>query len=425
MAQNHRPRVLVLGGNFAGLTTARFIREQCGDAVQITVLDRKPYLIFVPNIPLEVIAGEDPAASLHMPIIPHLKRDGTTFVQGDVTEIDIENRRVTFVPNERPGSASEQIGYDYLVIALGARLAYEKIEGFGQFGHTLSDSYYGNKLRRYLHDGGYKGGPVAIGSARFHQGNKGKPDWLPESKAACDGPPLEVSLSLANWLEERHLGGPDNITLFSPASPIAEDAGQEIVHTFLEMAGDMGFHYQRDTPDIERIGRDGIDFSNGTSLDAELKIVFPDWVPHAFIKELPITDEVGFVITDLTMRNPDYPEIFAAGDCAALTVPKLGALGHKQAEIVARQIAKDVGRLEAEEADKPFWPEIVCMGEMGQHQAFYIHSDAWYGGDVSVFKMGYTFYAMKMAFKEMYFRTGGKVPGWGMPLTEVVAEKVV
>ena len=27
------PHVLVLGGNFAGLTTARFIREQCGDDV--------------------------------------------------------------------------------------------------------------------------------------------------------------------------------------------------------------------------------------------------------------------------------------------------------------------------------------------------------------------------------------------------------
>jgi sulfide:quinone oxidoreductase len=43
-------------------------------------------------------------------------------------------------------------------------------------------------------------------------------------------------------------------------------------------------------------------------------------------------------------------------------------------------------------------------------KAFYIHSDAWYGGKISVLKMGYIYYAMKMGFKEMYFYTGGKVP---------------
>ena len=45
------------------------------------------------------------------------------------------------------------------------------------------------------------------------------------------------------------------------------------------------------------------------------------------MKDLPIVDEQGFVITDLTMHNPDYPRIFVAGDAAALTVPKLGTLG--------------------------------------------------------------------------------------------------
>jgi sulfide:quinone oxidoreductase len=425
MGTHHKPRVLVLGGNFAGLTAARFIREQCGDAVDITVVDRKPYLIFVPNIGIEVLANHDPAATMHLDVVRHLDHDRSTFVQGEVQEIDLEKRHVAFVPTERPGAAPERVAYDYLVVALGARLAYDHIEGFGQYGHTVSDSYYGNKLRRYLFEGGYKGGPIAIGSARFHQGKKGNPDWLPISGAACDGPPLELALALATWLAERKLGGPDMITLFSPATIIAEDAGEKIVKTFLSMAGEMGFHYERDTPDVQQVFADGMEFSNGKSLDAELKIIFPDWEPHSFIKSLPIVDEAGFIVTDLTMRNVDYPDVFAIGDCAALTVPKLGAHGHKQAEIVARQIAKDVGKMTAEDADEPFWPEILCFGDMGRNKAFYIHSDAWYGGDISVFKMGYVYYAMKMAFKEMYFRTGGKVPSWGMSLSEVLAEKIM
>jgi sulfide:quinone oxidoreductase len=419
---DNKPHVLVLGGNFGGLTTARFIRQHCGDAVRMTLIDRKPYLLFVPNIPIEVLANHDPSVTMHMPIVGILDDDDIDFIQGQVTDIDIQKSKVSYAPTERPGGATERIGYDYLVVGLGAHLAYDKVEGFGEYGHTLSDSYYGNKLRKYLYGGDYKGGPVAIGSARFHQGTKGKPDWLPDSKAACDGPPLEVAMALATWLEDRNFGGPKNITLFSPANVIAEDAGERIVKEFLDMAGQMGFGYKKDTPDIKRITAEGIEFTNGGSLEAELKIVFPDWEPHQLMKSLPIVDEVGFVVTDLTMRNPDHPNVFAVGDCAAVTVPKLGALGHKQAEVVAKQIAKDVGKSSAEEADKPFWPEIICMGEMGHHKAFYIHSDAWYGGETSVFKMGYLYYALKLGFKEMYFRTGGKPPSWGIPATELVAE---
>ncbi|MEJ2635821.1 MAG: FAD-dependent oxidoreductase [Calditrichia bacterium] len=423
MTPTKKPRVLVLGGNFAGLTAARFIREKCGDAVNMTLIDRKPYLIFVPNIPLEVFANEDPAERLHMPIVKYLDRDNIDFIQGNIQQVDIDHSSVSYIPTERSGGAIENIRYDYLVIALGARLAYDKIEGFAENGYTLSDSYYGNRLREYLHGGGYKGGPIAIGSARFFQGNKNKPDWLPESRAACDGPPLEVSMALASWLGDRSMGGPEKITLFSPAKVIAEDAGQKIVKEFLDMAGQMGFKYQKDTPDIKKVSPDGIEFTNGNSIDAELKIIFPNWQPHNLLKDLPITDEVGFVVTDLSMRNPDYSNIFALGDCASLTVPKLGAHGHQQAGIVANQIAKDLGKISADEADKSFWPEIICMGDMGHNKAFYIHSDAWYGGKTSIFKMGYTYYAMKLAFKEMYFRTGGKPPTWGIPLTEFVAEK--
>jgi sulfide:quinone oxidoreductase len=418
-----KPHVVVLGGNFAGLTTARIIRDLCGEHVDITVIDRKSYLLFIPNIGIEVLDDRDPDETMHFNIDHFLEREGSRFIQAEVGDIDLERKTVRFIPNERPGSASEVIGYDYLVIALGARLAYDKIEGFGEHGQSLSDGYYGNKLRRYLYGGNYKGGPVVIGAARFHQGTRGKPDWLPLTGAACDGPPLETALSLAVWLEKRKLGGPKNITLFSPADLIAEDAGEQIVNQFLAMAGPMGFHYEKDTPDIKLIAKDGIEFVNGKSLEAELKIVLPNWEPHEFLKKLPIADEAGFVVTDLFMRNPDYPQVFAVGDAAALAVPKLGSIGHKQAQVAASQIAKDLGLLSGEKGNEPFWPEVVCFGDMGHHKAFYIHSDVWYGGKASILKMGYTFYAMKLAFKEMYFRTGGKVPTWGMPLTEVIADK--
>ena len=145
-------------------------------------------------------------------------------------------------------------------------------------------------------------------------------------------------------------------------------------------------------------------------------------MPHRFLVELSITDERGFVLTDRWMRNPTHPEILAVGDAAALTVPKLGSLGHQQAQIVARQIAIAVGALGHGDTGADYQPEILCFGDIGGFQGFYIHSNTWYGGTTSVFKMGYAPYAMKLAFKEMYFRTGGKPPAFGVPATHLLMD---
>ncbi len=415
-----RPKVVVLGSSFAGLTTARFIREHAGDAIDLVVVDRNPYLTFVPNVQMEVLADRDPLESMLLDTPKIHAKDGNTFLNAEVLAIDPDARRIDIVASDRPGSAPESLTYDYLVIALGNRLAYDQIEGFGEHGDAISSGYYGNKLRQRLTQ--YKGGPIAIGSARFHQGLSEKPDWLPVGLAACEGPPLELGLAMAHWLGEHHRGGADRITLFTPAEMIAEDAGEAIVTPFLAMASKRGFGYLNKTEDVARLTAEGIEFQSGASLEAEIKIVIPDWVPHRFLVELSITDERGFVLTDRTMRNTTHPEVFAVGDAAAITVPKLGSLGHQQAQIAARQIAIDVGALGAGDAGPDYHPEILCFGDIGGHQGFYIYSDTWYGGQHSVFKMGHAPYAMKLAFKEMYFRTGGKPPSFGVPATHLLMD---
>lgn len=415
------PHVLVLGCNFAGLGAAQKIREHAGDKVTITCVDRKAYLDYIPNIPLEIFEGRDPAVTMHMDIVDVLARDDVRFEQAAVEAIDVKANTVTVRPSERSGAPSYVLGYDYLVIALGAELALYDIEGFAEHGHTVTDAFHANRLLHYL-ENDYKGGPIAIGSARFLQGTKGKPDWLPVALAACEGPPVEVSLSLAHWLGERGKGGAANITLFTPGELIAEDAGEKVVGQLLEAASAMGFKYKNRVEDITRLTAKGIEFANGDSLETELNIVFPNWKPHAFLKGLPISDEVGFVITDMKMRNPDYPNVFACGDAAALTVPKLGAIGHQECEVVGRQIAKDVGAMSAEDADKPWMPEVICIGDMGGGNGFYIHSNSWFGGETQVLQMGHIPYAQKLAYKELFFRSGGKVPNWGLPFSKWASE---
>ncbi|MDY0146834.1 MAG: FAD-dependent oxidoreductase, partial [Halothiobacillus sp.] len=382
----HKPHVVVLGSNFAGLGSAQKIRQYAGDAVEITVVDRKDYLLFVPNIPADVFENRNPAMHQRMELRDVLAHDQINFIQAEVNAIDVDSEVVHITPNERPGAAAVTLSYDYLVVALGNRLAFEDIEGFAEFGDSVSDLYLGEKLRQKLHFGGYKGGPIAIGSARFTQGDgaKGLEPYpggsIPDALAACEGPPVELMMAAAHYLDETKQGDPSKITVFTPAELIAEDAGETVVKQLLDLATKMGFNYLNNTQDIKRITKDGIEFADGRSVEAELKIVFPNWKAHEFMRGLPISDSEGFVVTDLLMRNPKYKNVFAAGDAAAVTMPKLGAIGHQECEIVGLQIAKDVGRLSPEEADKPLQPVVYCLGDMGGGKAFYIRSNTWFGG---------------------------------------------
>ncbi|MEH6830017.1 MAG: FAD-dependent oxidoreductase [Sulfitobacter sp.] len=418
-----KPHVLVLGGNFAGLGAAQKIREHAGEAVDITVIDRKAYLDYIPNIPLEIFEGRDPSVTMHMPLVGALAHDDIRFAQAEVLGIDLAAKTVAVVPAERPGAPEYQLSYDKLVIALGARLAFDDIEGFAEHGHTVTDAFHANRFIDYMKHG-YKGGRIAIGSARFEQGKKGRPDWLPTALAACEGPTVEVALALAYWLDQNGKGGARDITMFTPADLIAEDAGEKVVAELLDVAGKMGFGYLNKTDDIRRITSEGIEFDNGPSLKCEVKVIFPNWKPHTFLKGMPISDEVGFVITGMDMRSPDYPDVFACGDAAAITVPKLGAIGHQECEVVGRQIAKDVGAMQASEADVGWKPEVLCIGDMGGGKAFYIHADSFFGGDIQELRMGRLPYAQKLIYKEMFFHSHGKVPNWGVPLSSWVSEHI-
>ncbi|EAP79762.1 MULTISPECIES: sulfide-quinone reductase, putative [Alphaproteobacteria] len=188
----------------------------------------------------------------------------------------------------------------------------------------------------------------------------------------------------------------------------------------------MGFGYMNKTEGITRLTEEGIEFRDGRKLDAEISIVFPNWKPHDFLKGLPISDEVGFIITDMKMRNPDHPEIFACGDAAAITVPKLGAIGHQECEIVGKQIAKEVGKMSADKADEPWQPEVICIGDMGGGKAFYIHSNSWFnfGGTTQILEMGRMPYAQKVLYKEMFFRNHGRIPNWGLPAAKFASEHI-
>ncbi|UGB38336.1 NAD(P)/FAD-dependent oxidoreductase [Frateuria soli] len=107
------PHVVILGGGFGGLATARGL---AGAPVRITLVDRRNHHLFQPLLYQVATAGLS-APSIAAPLRQILRRqDNVTVLLDEALDVDLQTRRVRF--------AHETLDYDFLVIATGATHAY-------------------------------------------------------------------------------------------------------------------------------------------------------------------------------------------------------------------------------------------------------------------------------------------------------------
>ncbi len=109
-----RPRIIILGGGFAGLYTARGLKHVDAD---ITIIDRHNYHLFQPLLYQVATAGLNPS-DIAAPIRGILGRQkNVSVVLGDATAVDVANKRVQLADGA-------SVPYDHLVVATGATHSY-------------------------------------------------------------------------------------------------------------------------------------------------------------------------------------------------------------------------------------------------------------------------------------------------------------
>src|SRR5207248_1256487 len=108
-----RPRVVIVGAGFAGLTLARALRRQ---PVTVTLVDRNNYHLFTPLL-FEVASALLDPSEIAQPVRKLVRSvPNCEFRLGDVRELDLDGRRVLTDRGELP--------YDRLVVAAGSANNY-------------------------------------------------------------------------------------------------------------------------------------------------------------------------------------------------------------------------------------------------------------------------------------------------------------
>jgi NADH dehydrogenase len=301
-----KPHVLIIGGGFAGLWAARAL---AGAPVRITLVDRRNHHLFQPLLYQVATAGLS-APDIAAPLRHILRRQANMEVLlAEVTQIDVATRRAWL-------GTQESLEFNYLLLATGATHAYFGHEEWARYApglKTLDDALH---LRRHL--------LLAFERAEAEADPQRRAAWL--SFGIVGGGPTGVEL--AGTLAEiaRHTLKHEfrNIDPSHARIRLIE-AGPRILPSF---PPDLSRAAQRQ---LERLGVevstgaavtdiDETGYRIGDAFVASHTVVWAAGVaasPLARTLGVPL-DRAGRVCVRADLSVPDHPEIFVAGDLAAV-----------------------------------------------------------------------------------------------------------
>lgn len=346
-----RMRVVILGGGFGGLAAADELRRRLGEAVEITLLDRRPsFRMGFRKIWLLVgRCGPEDGVRRRQ----ELAARGIRFVQAEVVAIDLERRTVR--------TAEGELAWDYLVVALGAEPRPDLVPGLpetpGAFNLYDAESALaaGEALRRL------ERGRVLVAVL-----------GLPYK---CPPAPYEAALLVDERLrqEGRRAGVALAVTTPQPASlPVAGPAGCEALEGNLALRG-IDFLPRR----VPRRVRPGaVEFEDGEE-PFDLLLAVPPHRPPRVVAESGLVGPGGWVEVDRWTLRTAHPRVFAVGDVTVLPMangqplPKAGVFAEAQGRSAASAIAAELAGGEPE----PFKGEGACFIELGGGLATLVQGD--------------------------------------------------
>lgn len=312
-------KVLILGGGFGGVVAAERLAEQLGDEHQITLVSRSRQFIFYPalvRLAFEKSRREDVSFDLRQTLLNRR----VNFIEAEVAYIDPFERTVTIANGQVEG----KLPYDYLVFALGRRLATERITGFYEHAHHLLNVdktiSFGKAVKK-LHEG----------RAVFGQC----------SGARLPVPVYESAFALARRLEETGERDRVRITIVSPTTLEDELADRSGANLLKKALDSHGIEFLPNLS-IKSLTQDSAITENRDVINFDLLMLIPPFRGSSAASYLGITNEEGYIHVDSTMRVAGMERVYAVGDCANFDGPKMGHMAVRQAEIAATNLRAEI-----------------------------------------------------------------------------------
>ncbi len=394
--------IVILGAGIGGMPMAYEMRALARPEDKVTVISNNPKFHFVPSNPWVAVDWRK-RDDIEMDVAPALARKKIDF-------IGVGAKRLHPEKNEIELDDGRMVGYDYLVIATGPKLAFEEVEGLGPKGHTQSICHVDHAVeaeqqwQKFVQDPGH----VVVGAV---QG------------ASCYGPAYEFAMIMDTDLRKRKIRDRVPMT-FVTAEPYVGHLGlggvgdskgllESVMRdrhikwicnakTTKVEAGKMYVteHNEDGTPKKEHV----LDFKYSMMLPAFKGI-------DAVFGIEGLTNPRGFILIDQHQRNPKYKNIYGVGVCVAIPpveatpvptgAPKTGYMIESMVTATAHNIRDQMDGKEP--GTKATW-NAVCLADFGDTGACFVALPQIPPRNVNWFSQGKWVHLAKIAFEKYFMR---------------------
>ncbi len=351
-------KILILGGGFGGVIAAERLAAELGDEHQITLVSRSRNFVFYPAL-VRLAFGKCTSEEVSFDLRKTMLEQRINFIQAEVARIDPDERKVIVAHGDVEG----RLPYDFLVFALGRRLATERVIGFYENAHHLLNV---EKTLRFA---------IALGA--FH---KGRAIIGQCHDARLPVPVYETAFALSRLLTARGERAETRITIVSPEPPGFHLGDSEAAIALRNALGVHDIEFVTDLP-INQVSPGVVLASDGRSMKFNLLMLLPPFQGSPVMSHLGLTNNEEYINVNALMRVPGTERIYAVGDCVNFSGPKMGHMAVRQAEVAAANL---VSELAGREPDSEYVHEMKLVIDEGGSGSLYVHKDLWVGEPASV-----------------------------------------
>jgi len=356
-------KVLILGGGFAGVESAIYLRKYGFD---VTLISDRDYFYIYPIsiwIPTSEIGFEDAKVSLK----ELQKVHGFELIIDEIVSIKSLEKKVY--------CKNHEFRYEYLVVAIGAdKIKHKGIENTLSICGKPKDAI---RLKEELDK------LIEKGSGTISFGFGGNPK---DASNVRGGPAYELLFNVHHKLKKLGIRDKFKLNFFAPMKKPGIRMGPNALKA-------MDMFFKRLDIDayvgkkIKEFTKEGVLFEDDSLLESDLTMFIPAGNGHKVFQnsDLPL-NQAGFVninnyceVKHDYYTTPDDYKVFAIGDSAALQGPDWRAKQGHIAEVMARNTAFNINAMENGKLARKAYSchiNILCVMDSGDGAAFVYRNDA-------------------------------------------------
>ena len=360
-------RVLILGGGFGGVNTAMALQKALGNRsdIEVAMVNEENYTVFQPML-AEVISGSLGMFDTVVPIrdlCPHVQ----LYVR-QVESIDLDKKVVVTSHAFRP--QTEEIPYDHLVLALGTLENFSIIRGLPEHGlhfKNLADALVlRNRLIQLLEQADVEQDAemrckmltfvVAGGGFSGVEALAEMNDYVRDvAERYPNLDPEEVQMILLQGGERILPELPESLSLYAQRKLKARKIDVRLNTRLTAVTADEAI------------------LGDGTRIPTKTVVGALASAPNPVLTALPCEKERGRLIVDKFLEVPEYPGVWALGDCARIIDSKTNEPCPPTAQFAVREgkclVHNILATIDGQEK-RPFsFAPLGMMGALGHRSA--------------------------------------------------------